>query len=209
MPSRRSLKKSSSRPRASRTSRDKIRIKIGALLLRTYTPLSWNTAEGSARLLAWLPGRGPGSEWASAVKVGQSFSFKGPEKSLKLAEAAGNPVIFFGDETAVGAAAALRLMRPLDKTLRFLFELGDPEEAQVALIALGMVDAVRLGKGDGQLETARRQILEWAGELQNPRIFLVGNQESVKDLKAKLQEKLPNAKIKAKVYWREGKAGLD
>jgi ferric-chelate reductase (NADPH) len=190
---------------------DKLRVKTGDLELRTYTPLLWDDKQGLAQLLAWLPGKGPGSEWASNARVGESFFFKGPKESLKLSKAEEGPVVFFGDETAVGAAAALRRMRPRDEALRFIFELEEPDDAQVALIALGMPDAVRVGKSpDGShLKVIRKQIQEWAGQMENPRIFLVGNQESVKELKSRLSDKLPDAKIKAKVYWREGKAGLD
>lgn len=190
---------------------DKLRVKTGDLELRTYTPILWDDKKGLAQLVAWLPGRGPGSEWAAAVQPGQSLYFKGPKESLKLSEAGEGPVVFFGDETAVGAAAALRRLRPRDENLRFVFELDDPDDAHVVLIALGMPDAVRVGKRpDGShLETVRKQIQERAGEMEDSRVFLVGNQESAKTLKAKLSDKLPNAKIKVKVYWREGKAGLD
>ncbi len=191
---------------------DKLRVKLGDLELRTYTPFLWDDKKGIAQLLAWLPGRGPGSEWASSVKVGESFYFKGPKDSLKLSKADEGPVVFFGDETAIGAAAALRLSRPGDKSLRFIFELEAPDDAHVVLIALGMQDAVRVEKSGDQshLKLARKQIQAWVGESnETPMIFLVGNQDSVKTLKAKLQDKLPDAKIKAKVYWREGKRGLD
>jgi NADPH-dependent ferric siderophore reductase len=191
---------------------DKLRVKTGDLELRTYTPLLWDDKKGLAHRVAWLPGRGPGSAWAAAVKPGESFFFKGPKESLKLSKAGEGPVVFFGDETAVGAAAALRRLRPLDKDLRFVFELDDPDEAHVALIALGLPDAARVAKSEdgSHLKAVRKQIQAWAGESQgNAYVFLVGNQESVKTLKSKLSDKLPDAKIKAKVYWREGKAGLD
>jgi NADPH-dependent ferric siderophore reductase len=192
---------------------DKLRVKLGDLDLRTYTPILWDDKRGVARLLAWLPGRGPGSAWAKAAKAGQSFYFKGPKESLKLSKAAEGPVVFFGDETAVGAAAALRAMRPDGHAVRFLFELEDPEGATAALSLVGLENAVTIRKGPGQghLKAIRKQIVEWVGEwAEEGRIFLVGNQESLKELKSALEKKLGDkAKIKTKVYWREGKKGLD
>jgi len=190
---------------------DKLRVKLGDLDLRTYTPFSWDDKKGIARLLAWLPGRGPGSAWAETAKPGQGFYFKGPKESLALSKVKEGPVVFFGDETSVGAAAALRALRVGDKEVRFIFELGELDDAEVVLIALGMADAVRVGKSDdgSHLKAIRKQIVEWGQQMDSPRIFLVGNQESVKELKRKIEDKLPDAKVKAKVYWREGKKGLD
>lgn len=196
---------------------DKLRVKLGDLDLRTYTPLAWDDAEGVARLLAWLPGRGPGSAWAEAAKPGESFFFKGPKDSLNLAKGAEGPVVFFGDETAVGAAAALRALRPDDPSVRFCFEFADPAGAAAALSALGLEDAVivpRVAGGEhphAHLKAAKKKIVEWVEAWEEEgRVFLVGNQESVKELKAKLEKKVGDkAKIKAKVYWREGKKGLD
>jgi NADPH-dependent ferric siderophore reductase len=134
-------------------------------------------------------------------------------ESLKLSKAAEGPVVFFGDETAVGAAAALRAMRPDGHAVRFLFELEDPEGATAALSLVGLENAVTIRKGPGQghLKAIRKQIVEWVGEwAEEGRIFLVGNQESLKELKSALEKKLGDkAKIKTKVYWREGKKGLD
>ena len=191
---------------------DKLRVKLGDLELRTYTPFMWDDKKGVTQLLAWLPGRGPGSAWAESVKPGEGFFFKGPKESLKLSKADEEPVIFFGDETAIGAAAALRLSRPGDKNLHFVFELENPEDAEVVLIAMGLGEAVSVQKtkADTHLRVVRKQIQEWVGESkEEPMVFLVGNQESVKTLKSKLQDKLPDIKVKAKVYWREGKKGLD
>lgn len=192
---------------------DKLRVKLGDIDLRTYTPLSWDDARGVTRLLAWLPGRGPGSRWAGSVKAGESFFFKGPKDSLNLSKAAEGPVVFFGDETAVGAAAALRGLRPDDSSVRFVFELEDPADAAAALAAVGLEDAVVIVKEPegGHLKAARKTIVAIADEWGGPgRVFLVGNQESVKTLKGKLEKKLGDcAKVKAKVYWREGKKGLD
>jgi NADPH-dependent ferric siderophore reductase len=192
---------------------DKLRVKLGDLDLRTYTPTAWDDAKGVTKLLAWLPGRGPGSAWANAAKAGESFHFKGPKESLKLSKAAEGPVVFFGDETAVGAAAALRGLRPGDRSVRFFFELSDPAGAGAALSAVGLEDAVVVKREDdgSHLKPLRRKIVEcveaWTEE---GRVFLVGNQESLKELKSGIGKKVGDkAKVKTKVYWREGKKGLD
>lgn len=192
---------------------DKLRVKLDDLVLRTYTPISWDTGKGTTRLLAWVPGRGPGSAWAAQTRKGDVFPFKGPKESLNLSQAATGPVVFFSDETGLGAAAALRALRPGDDTVRFVFELDDPADAAAALAAVGLEDArvVARPRVGGHLVAARDTIVTlaqaWSGE---GRVFLVGNHASVKDLRGMLGEALgKKARFTVKVYWREGKPGLD
>lgn len=192
---------------------DKLRVKLGDLVLRTYTPLSWDPGRGTTRILSWLPGRGPGTAWAAQTRKGDVFPFKGPKESLDLSQAATGPVVFFGDETSLGAAAALRALRPGDGSVKFVFELDDPADAAAALAAVGLEDAVAVARPrvGGHLVAARDAIVaiaqEWNGE---GRVFLVGNQASVKELRGMLGAALgKNVNYTVKVYWREGKAGLD
>ena len=192
---------------------DKLRVKLGDLEMRTYTPMMWDDAKGVTRLIAWLPGRGPGSAWAESAKAGESFFFKGPKDSLKLSKAAEGPVVFFGDETAVGAAAALRGLRGANREARFIFEFEDPAGAAALLSVAGLEDAVVIRKEEGaaHLKEIRKRIVAWIEQWsEDGRVFLVGNQESLKELKSAVEKRVDNrAKIKAKVYWREGKKGLD
>lgn len=192
---------------------DKLRVKLGDLVLRTYTPLSWDAVNGVTRLLAWLPGRGPGTAWAAQTRKGDVFPFKGPKESLSLSQAATGPVVLFGDETTLGAAAALRALRPGDDAVTFVFELDDPQDSAAALAAVGLEDALVVARPrvGGHLVAARDAIVAiargWSGE---GRVFLVGNHASVKELRSMLSEALGSkARYTVKVYWREGKSGLD
>src|SRR5688572_30055059 len=41
----------------------KLQVALGGWAFRTYTPLSWDAAEGSTQLLLFLHGESPGSDW--------------------------------------------------------------------------------------------------------------------------------------------------
>jgi ferric-chelate reductase (NADPH) len=64
---------------------DKLRVRADALSLRTYTPISWGSERGVVRVLAYLHGRGPGSDWCRAVQVGDECRLLGPDGDAHLA----------------------------------------------------------------------------------------------------------------------------
>ncbi|MGC1293763.1 MAG: siderophore-interacting protein, partial [Alloacidobacterium sp.] len=84
---------------------DKIGIIAGGK--RVYTPISIDPSTEQLRLLAFLHGGGPGSDWAASVKVSDECHFMGPRSSLALSSIIA-PAVLFGDETSLAVASALQ-----------------------------------------------------------------------------------------------------
>lgn len=49
---------------------DKLQIQLGGWVQRTYTPIEWGTENGRTRILAYLHGDGPGTQWARTLRKG-------------------------------------------------------------------------------------------------------------------------------------------
>jgi NADPH-dependent ferric siderophore reductase len=90
---------------------DKIQVQLGGWTQRTYTPLDWDADAGRTRILNYLHADGPGTQWARAA--------------LRLAQPQ-PPLIFLGDETSVGLAAALA-------PRQMLFEMSAPAASAAVL----------------------------------------------------------------------------
>src|SRR5271154_3001383 len=101
----------------------KVQFHLGNFITRTYTPTAWDAATGVTRFLLFRHGHGPGSSWAASLKKGDACHLFGPRDSLNFVELHG-PVIFFGDETSVGAAEALRSLRAESPQHRYIFEVS-------------------------------------------------------------------------------------
>ncbi len=83
----------------------KIQIKLdGGLATRTYTPIRWTETHGTALILAYIPGHGPGSAWARAAERGDERHLLGPRRSMELDDLV-DACVMFGDETSFGLAA--------------------------------------------------------------------------------------------------------
>ncbi|RYZ71034.1 MAG: siderophore-interacting protein, partial [Proteobacteria bacterium] len=105
----------------------KIQINVGEWNVRTYTPVSIDSETGQLRIVAYLHGKGPGSRWASEIKVGDECQYLGPRESL-APDSKLKPVVVFGDETSLGLAATCRKLGGENSHYHFVFEVTDVEE---------------------------------------------------------------------------------
>jgi ferric-chelate reductase (NADPH) len=169
---------------------DKLQIETGFFDLRTYTPLM--TAPHRLRLLTYLHGNGPGSQWAASVKEGAQIRVRGPQRSIEIYEDDGGA--FFGDETSFAMASHTGCKR-------FVFEVDSIEESRAAL------DAIELGSATLIEKKADASHLEECAEFlgTNAR-YLVGNAQSLRTLRKILPE---TSGVKIKAYWSPGKKGFD
>ena len=107
----------------------KIQIPVdGMRVARTYTPMAWDTARGLTRFLVYRHGDAPGSDWARTLKPGADCHVIGPRRSMELPNGR-HPLVLFGDETAIGLAAAIRAAQPT-RRLEVFLEVGDAEECR-------------------------------------------------------------------------------
>jgi NADPH-dependent ferric siderophore reductase len=120
---------------------------------RCYTPIAVKV-ETHIRLGIYLHGKGPGSAWASSVKVSDVVRLKGPRPSLNLSTV-NAPCVLFGDETAFAVARCLQRHLGTKHASRFFFEVNSLTDAQAAVTALELKNTVLIEKVLGQTHIAQ------------------------------------------------------
>jgi NADPH-dependent ferric siderophore reductase len=188
-----------------------IQIYLGNLTKRAYTPMGLDADAGSASFLFYLHGKGPGSEWASSAKTGNSCQVMRPKNSIDFTSVK-EPVLFFGDETSFAAAQALHECSRQTVTSRYVFEVNAPAEAEVILRRLGVPHASLVQKREdgSHLADVISKMAEQAARIPSPQWIFTGQARSIQ----RIQKGLKQAGIsflgsKAKAYWSPGKTGLD
>ncbi len=187
----------------------KIQVLLGGLrLARTYTPISWDGESGKTRLLIWMHGAGPGSDWAAGLTIGDQCQLFGPRPSLSLGKRTG-PIVLFGDETSLALACAIARTRN-DRPLQLLIESAHPKEVQDAL---GMSDVVaehvaEILPGDAHLASLQEHLISSLD--QTTSYLLTGRAAAIQTMQRTLREWGADPRqIGAKAYWAAGKTGLD
>lgn len=172
---------------------------------RHYTPLCWNTEKGYTDVLFYLHGKGPGSHWASALKVADEVLLIGPGGKFTI-NAAQEHAIMMGDETTLSAFKSMQdlLIHPGTCVLECAAHtLGWPEKIGLAAIVLESI-AAHPGK---VLEQWLHNHLQQ--DKTNSIYFLSGNADTIKKLRRLLLAAgITGSRVRSKPYWLEGKEGL-
>ncbi|NAS23604.1 oxidoreductase [Herbidospora sp. NEAU-GS84] len=177
-----------------------LRTDRGTMTRRTYTPFGWDTAEGTVSLVAYVHGAGPAARWFDRVTPGDACELFGPRRSIDLTGVA-SQVVFVGDETSVGLAAALGQTRPDGVT--YLLEATDPAEYTKVLAGLGVTATVVPKTAD------RRDLLAAAGTGAYD-LVVTGDAATVGPVRRAAGGWTPApGKVFGKAYWAEGRTGLD
>jgi ferric-chelate reductase (NADPH) len=179
-----------------------IRPQRGVLLMRTFTPLAERAADGRIDLLCYTHGDGPGGAWFADAAEGGRIELLGPRKSIEP-PAAGERVVFVGDESSVALACAFAATGAV---VEHVVETSHPETLPAALAALGITGA-RVTAKSGTLQRAR----EAADATTAPyRLVVTGDAATVHAVRrdARTWTK-PPAQVTGKAYWAEGRSGLD
>lgn len=178
---------------------DKIQVMLGGWTQRTYTPIDWDADHGRTRILIYLHGDAPGTQWARTLRPGERCAFSGPRKSIRLAPAA-SPVILFGDETSLGLAAALSAQA----TTYMLFDAG--AHAQAAIEHLRLPNA-SIANDAHALEAHMSALLQAHPDAD---LVLTGNASAIQQMTRLLHQHGTAAKRRqTKAYWAPGKTGMD
>lgn len=184
---------------------EKVQIALGSVFTtRTYTPIEWDATAGRTRILAYVHGVGPGSDWVRGVKPGDACDIFGPRASLDLTSLPA-PVVIFGDETAFGLALAAG-----QQGVQCLFEVNSAGAAQPVLERFGpaMPGLFPRRPGDSHLNEIEERLAGAA--VSGASFVLTGKATSIQRLRQTLKiMDVPAARIKTKAYWAPGKAGLD
>lgn len=185
----------------------KVQMAMGSgLTARTYTPMSWDADRGATRILTFSHGEGPGSRWATGLRVGDTCQFFGPRRSLDLSGLE-TPVVLFGDETSFGLGAALG-DSPLDAT--YVFEASDLAEARPVLESIGLGNATLIERIADETHLAGAEIDLVRRAKSGAHFILTGKASSIQHMSRALKAAgVGSARVKAKAYWAPGKTGLD
>jgi NADPH-dependent ferric siderophore reductase len=187
----------------------KLQIAMGsAFVSRTYTPVDWDTATGQTRILGYVHGNGPGSEWLRKSRPGDVCEVLGPRKSLD-ALSTGGSTILFGDETSIGLAYALQRCHP-DRNIKVFLQTSDHIGVHdtVARLCLDNIVFATTGPDAVQLVEIEERLRGHIGNDAN--FILTGKGQSIQQIRRKLKDwRVSPSQIKAKAYWAPGKAGLD
>ncbi len=169
----------------------------------------WDRSAGSVSFLFFLHGSGPGSEWAATLREGDQCQLTGPQDSLDLTGIK-EPVLFFGDETSIAAAQALRLAQhgPDDQ---YLFEVSSLIESEEVLRCLGFTNArlFQRSPDNAHLSEIESVLMNASSRLGLPQWIFTGKAQSIQVLRNRLRARLVffhRPRIRA--YWAEAKSGL-
>jgi NADPH-dependent ferric siderophore reductase len=187
----------------------KVQIAMGsAFVARTFTPVDWDVATGSTRLLGYAHGAGPGSDWLRSARKNDECDVLGPRSSLDTRAIAG-PIVLFGDETSIGLAGSLRHLHQAKSVQSFL-ETDDVDSVRAMAAHLGISD-LHLSQrtaGDAHLHVITEQLAALAAN--GATFLLTGKAQSIQQLHRGLKSAgVPAVRILSKAYWAPGKTGLD
>ncbi|WP_343314179.1 siderophore-interacting protein [Brucella sp. BE17] len=185
----------------------KVQVGVGAgFSTRTYTPVSWDADLGQTRLLAFLHGDGPGSQWAGSLRKGDTCQFFGPRRSLDMSRG-DEPVVLFGDETSFALAMAMEGKSPVAE---LIFEVSDAEESRGVLTAIGLGRATVVERRDGDAHLAAIGADLSRHVASGARFVLTGRAQSIQNVSQALKKSgMASSSVKSKAYWSPGKTGLD
>jgi ferric-chelate reductase (NADPH) len=186
---------------------DKVQVRMAGLTTRTYTPVVVDAVPEGFGIVGFVHGDGPGARWVRGLAVGDEAAVFGPRRSIDCSGLSG-PAVLFGDETAVGLAAAAA--RVAGVVLWCAFEATDAADVRVPAERLGLtVDHLVERTADGGHRAALAgAVAEHIGA--DTTLVASGDAATVAAVRRHLKEHdLRPAATLAKAYWAEGRRGLD
>jgi len=193
----------------------KIQMRLGGFVSRTYTPLLWDSSDGVAQILSYLHyqlvATTPGARWTASARVGDQCTLTAPRESLDLSTLS-RPAIFFGDETSIGLARAFKTTAGGFGGISFVLEVSSATESRKVLDALSMpsVSLVARTRDDAHLTQVEALILQAIETDAAQQFVLSGKARSIQRLTRFLHaHQIPPSQIHSRAYWAVGKTGLD
>lgn len=189
---------------------DKVQIVVGKKDLRSYTPYALDEDQKTFSTLIYNHGNGPGALWASEVLSQTKMEVFGPRRSfvdpaINNNDSCQMSYLFFGDETSMGLAYALR-----SKLAQAYFEVNDEAKSHRALHYLGLKNYV-LFKRKPHYQHLKLIVEQMTSLLHSQpqaklAVILSGHKLSAEELERSLSEEfqrlaLTNIRLLRKHYW--------
>jgi ferric-chelate reductase (NADPH) len=190
---------------------DKLRLHLEGTVLRTYTPFAWDRDAGSTRLLAYLPGDGPGSGWCAHARPGDPCGLLGPKRSVRLDQLDPAPVIV-GDETSFGLLLAWHRHQPRVSPAASVFEVTSATAAGAVLdeLGAGATALVERVPGDAHFEPLAERVAAAVRDHPDAPLCLTGCAQTIAAIRRHLKDQgLARKGGVVKAYWDRNRKGLD
>lgn len=186
---------------------DKMQIEIGDFKDRSYTPFEVDTNHQTLKILGFKRDRSPASDWLKKVKAGDACDFFGPRASLAVPEK-NSSIAIFGDETTLGLIRAIQT--EVTEALAFI-EGSQILDVQAAISELKIaVDVTAVLPDDSNLVKMAEKFIQLYTKNNQTKFILAGRAKSIQTLRSLMTKgSIPSSQIKTKVYWADGKVGLD
>ncbi|WP_187345175.1 siderophore-interacting protein [Cystobacter ferrugineus] len=190
---------------------DMIQIGFAGLAGRAYTPLSFDPRTGTTTFLGYVHGHGIASSWLASATIGEQLFLVGPRSALDL-DAVNRPMIFFGDETSLGTAAAIRATPGGMREVAFSFEVESAEASRVALERIGVMSGVTLTTRepeDRHLDRIESDLTRALRAAPQTRCIFTGKASSIQRLyKAVRRAGISAKQVTNVAYWEPGRKGF-
>jgi NADPH-dependent ferric siderophore reductase len=193
------LKKRDCRPGA------QIEPRVSDTDFRHYNPSAYDVKKGTGEMLIYLHGKGPGSEWADKLVVGDTLTLMGPANKITL-DTKHKRIVMLGDETAIGTFLFMQNGMNAGQVLDGAVETTTELQHIPKLTGLNL-KAVERGKENG--ESLVGWLRDNLDKNRDALFYLLGNSDANKLLRNYLKEQhVPGGNIVTTKYWTEGKTGL-
>lgn len=179
---------------------------------RHYTPAAFSVHKGYCDVLFYLHGKGPGSQWAEDLKVGNDLKMIGPGSKMSYNKAFQYHVVF-GDETSLGLFQCME--EEASRNGHQLLCLSELDPGHKDWLAdTGILSGIYIEKNERhQLHHAGAFLQKWFQKegttIDHACFYLTGNARSIQSFrKVILAMGGANKHIQTYPYWVEGKKGL-
>jgi NADPH-dependent ferric siderophore reductase len=188
-----------------------VAFRVDDIHYRNYTPNFFDSEAGICSVCFYLHGNGPGSTFASRLRVGDKLKMIGP-RGKSLYEAESKYHFFFGDETSLGLFNSLKTEIHANQqeylgvlTLHpDLFDL--PDKLDLMLDVVPKDAAMPYEHSAAYLNDLQGKLWDvWRVST----FYLTGNANAIKGVRKVLLTKgVPPRNIRAQAFWAEGRQGL-
>lgn len=178
-----------------------IKVKVGALTYRDYTPSGWDAETQTCTLYVDAAHKGPGSEWARQLQSGDVIEYI-KIGSTRHAPVSTPAVIGLGDESSMGHLLALQQMILPKARFSGAVIIGNPQHRRL-FEEYFWSPLQPLERNDTY---GHHSIIQWVMQqnydMAQTVFYLAGNNTMVSQLRKLLkQQGYPSGQIKAQGFW--------
>ena len=183
-------------------------VRISDTEYRNYTPAFEDVEKGIVELIVHLHSDAPGSRYMNNLSAGDELKLIMPRGKKVYSEDA-TQYFFFGDETTLALACALKERLKKNKALlHFYFELDAENKNIPAILGLDNYRVLSKNKTLAHVELVNQLPLFQMPGFKDATFIVSGNATTVQTVRRAIKQHGVNGNIVAQAYWAAGKTGL-